>query len=257
MSNKRGYDQGGYNKARMVGGKILKYRSAAPVAGSYRAAAAARSYGHHAGGLKGVDTLLSLTPIIATTNTNASAFTLNLIGPGPASYNRVGRKVKLVSLRIKGSFNFTYTPSATGVVVGNNVRMLVVWDKQVNGTLPIFSDIIGHTLQDNTEASTYMGLPRYDYMDRFQILADKVIAPMTPVGTTASTGSVEQLASIDLYLPLKGKMTTFSAQTATCSIADIATGALYVFFRAANNTTNNTVAVDANTVARLRYTDSI
>lgn len=227
--------------------RAASYQAARP---QYRALV-----GRQTGELKGVDTVLSLSPIISTTNTNASSFVLNLIDPGTGSYNRIGRKVGMKSLRLKGSISFNYTPSATGVVVGNNVRMVVVWDKQTNGALPVWSDIFGYTPQNGTEASTIMSQPRYDNMARFQILSDRIIEPQTLVGNVASTGTVEQQASFDVYLSLAGKVTTYGGQTVSQTIADISTGGLYVFFRAANNTASNIAVVDADSVARLRYID--
>jgi len=226
------------------------YQSARP-----RYAAPLRSFGRQTGELKGVDTLLNLNPIISTTNTNASSFTLNLIPPGTASYNRVGRKIQLQSLRLKGNFQFSFTPGGTGIVAGNAVRMVVVWDKQTNGALPAWQDIFGYTLQDATEASTIMAPSKYDNMARFQILKDQVFEPQTLVGHVVTTGLCEQMVSFDSYIPLKGKETSFGGQSAPCTIADIATGGLYVFFRSQLNTAGNLVQVDADSVARLRYID--
>jgi len=206
--------------------------------------------------LKGVDTLLSLSPIIATTNTNGACFLLNGIAPGSGSFNRVGRKTSLKSLRIKGGITFTMTPTAAGVVNHNAVRMVIVWDKQPNsGSLPTFDTIFGYTLQDGTEASLTWAQPRYDNLERFQVLKDKAIDVQTEPAGVVTTGVVDQWVSIDEYIGLGGRQTTFSGQSAPCTVADISTGALYVYFRAQNNAASATAQVDADTVARLRYMD--
>ena len=53
---------------------------------------------------KGLDTNLYIASVINTSNTNTNCFVVNLIQQGSGSWNRVGRKVNLKSLRIKGSF---------------------------------------------------------------------------------------------------------------------------------------------------------
>jgi len=96
---------------------------------------------------KGVDTSIALTPVIATTNTNASSFVLNLIQAGNGSWNRVGRKVHLKSLRLRGHLRWLYGNNAgTNNLDANAVRMVVVWDKQPSGgAIPTFDAIFGKT----------------------------------------------------------------------------------------------------------------
>jgi len=206
--------------------------------------------------MKGVDTNLSLTPIINTSTTNGSSFLLNAIAPGSGSFNRIGRKASLKTLRIKGGFTFVMTPSANGSVQENSVRMVIIWDKQPNsGAIPTWDLIFGSTDQAGTETSTVLSPLRYDNMDRFQVLRDKSFDVPTIAGNVVSTAQIGQFVSVDEFLSLKGRETTYSGQSATCTTADISTGALYVYFRAQNNAATATVNVDADTIARLRYLD--
>jgi len=62
------------------------------------------------GEVKGMDTDISLNPMISTTNSNASSFVLNLVQSGAASWNRVGRKTHIKSLRLIGNINFNSQP---------------------------------------------------------------------------------------------------------------------------------------------------
>ena len=103
---------------------------------------------------KGLDTDISLSPAIDTTNTNASSFVLNLVQQGNGSWNRVGRKIIPKSLRIKGFVNILSTPTfATGVATPTFLRMVVVYDKQPSGgAIPTFDTIFGITAQDGTES---------------------------------------------------------------------------------------------------------
>ena len=193
--------------------------------------------------MKGVDVSLSLSPIIFSTNTNGSAFLLNGIAPGSASFNRVGRKATLKSLRIKGGVVFTFTPSAAGVVPPNSVRMVVVWDKQpCSGAIPTFETIFGVTAQDGTETSNVNAPLKYDNMARFQVLKDRSIDCPTVAGNVATTATVSQYITVDDFMSLGNRVSTYSGQSAPCTTADISTGALYVYFRAQDNTAGATQA---------------
>jgi len=231
--------------------RAAAYQAARP---SYRAPS--RSYGRSSGELKGVDTSLTLSPVIATTTTNGSAFLLNAIAPGSASYNRIGRKSSLKSLRIKGGLSCVMTPSANGTVLANSLRMVVVWDKQPNsGAIPTWDVIFGVTDQLGNETSTVTAPLRYDNMDRFQVIKDKSYDLETLIGGVASTAAIVQYLSVDEFISLGGRETNYSGQSATCTTADISTGALYVYFRAQANDATSAFSVDADTIARLRYLD--
>jgi len=208
--------------------------------------------------VKGVDTNLTLSPVIATTTTNGSLFTLNLISPGTGSFNRIGKRIHMKSLRLKGHFVFSFAPTATtSDQLGNFVRMVVVYDKQVNGVLPIWSDIFGITAQDGTESSTVESPLRYDNMDRFVVMSDELFACNPKlVASGGTTNQSEYVVAFDKFLNLKNLETTYSGQTSPCTIADVATGALYVLFRSFINTAvTSFAAVDGQSIARLRYKD--
>lgn len=208
--------------------------------------------------LKGVDTDTDANTIIATTSTNGDIMTLNLIQPGSASYNRIGRKIKLKSVRMWGVLTFNIGEAALSAdVKGLNVRMAVVWDKQPSGALPTFADIFGHTLQDGTEQSLIFDKLRYDNTDRFQVLRDcvKTANPGLYNGGAGSGNLQQMVMYYDEFIDLKNKETVFSGQSAPATIADISSGALYLVVRASDNT-SGVGQVELDGEARLRYTDS-
>lgn len=209
------------------------------------------------GEVKGVDQLLTLSPIVSTTTTNGSIQVMNLVPPGSASYNRVGRKTYAKSLRLKGQIDAVITSvAASSDLECGIVRMVVVWDKQPSGVLPAFSDIFGYTDQAGTELATYLSPPRYDNMDRFKVLKDctfefkpKAISP------NAGDNYTDRIA-FDEYVKLGERESLYSGQNATQTIADISTGALYVVWRANQNVAGTfSAAVSSTSVARFRYTD--
>lgn len=207
---------------------------------------------------KGVDQALTTNPVPATTNTNGAIFVANLIAPGTGSFNRIGRKVHLTSLRVKGTVQHSSTADPTTGNFGSNIlRMVVVWDKQPSGVLPAFDTIFGLTDQSGNEATTYLDPVKYDNMDRFQVLRDVKIpfVPTAQGGVGGTTNFFRALASFDEYIKL-GRETVYSGQTSPATIADISSGGLYVVFRAQLNVPNvNFLEVTNDSYVRLRYTD--
>lgn len=205
--------------------------------------------------LKGVDTNLSVA-VLATSTTNGASFLLNGIAPGSGSFNRIGRKAILSSLRIKGGLVFSMIPNALGAVNENSCRMVVVWDQQPNsGTIPTWDTIFGATDQAGTETSNVLAPLRYDNMDRFRVLKDKSYDVQTVPANVVTTGTIFQFRTIDEYITLGNRTSVYSGQSATCTTADISTGALYVYFRCQRSDATAGVTVDADTIARLRYKD--
>jgi len=198
---------------------------------------------------KGVDGNMDISAgILETTNTNSNIFVPVLVSPGTASYNRVGRKIQLRSLRVRGVYELE--SGSTSVTV----RMVIVWDKQPSGVLPTFDIIFGSTAQDGTESSDVLDALRYDNMDRFQILRDVVVS-LTPQGYAGSAVPGLNQYVFDEYVKLTGKETVYSAQNTPCTIADVSSGGLYVIFRATDRVSGVREVNTAFTTYRLRYTD--
>jgi len=213
-----------------------------------------------AGEKKGVDTPLTISTVVATTNTNDDCQVLNLVQQGSGSWNRVGRKINLQSVRLRGIARHTSSPAVTsGYLNSNNLRMVVVWDKQPSGAaIPTFDTVFGLTDQDGTESSTYLAPVRYDNMDRFSVLRDE-FCPMNVVTDNQSGGATDAVRweyPFDVFIKLGGREVVFSGQSDPMTIADISTGGLYVYFRAEGDAAGtNQVGIDTDSFARLRFTD--
>jgi len=182
---------------------------------------------------------------------------LNLIQQGVGSWNRVGRKIMSRSLRIKASLEYLCTQvAATGDISGAYCRMIVLWDKQPQGVLPAYNTIFAVTGQDGTETETLLAPLKYDQMDRYKVLLDKVYNFNIPAGGPANGDNNTVVQTVDEYLRLNNLETVFSAQNTPAGIADIASGGLYIIFRASVNTAGTgVVSVGQYSICRLRYTD--
>ena len=203
---------------------------------------------------KGMDTAISFAQIPSTVNDNSGMIVLNLIQQGAGSWNRVGRKVNLRSIRIRGEITHIQT-TASGNTFGQTVRCVVVWDKQPSsGTIPQWQDMFGFTAQDGTEGTSMYAPIRYDNMDRFSILRDVTYDPQ-PGAKSGNPDVIYYYNTIDEYIRLGDRECVFSGQSNPMTIADISSGAIYFCVRAKINNVNAVQSSINNMTARLRYTD--
>jgi len=198
--------------------------------------------------LKGVGGILDLNPVLATTNSNGGAYIINLVQQGAGSWNRIGRKIRLRSVRMKGIVQFTN--GAAGPWMQNCCRMVLVYDKQPSGNaVPTFDTIFGETDQSGTEASGFLYNVRYDNTGRFSVIKDTMTWSQLNINAQA-----QWEVPFDVFVNLKKLETIYSGQTVPMTIADISSGALYCFFRAQQNDATQQVAI-VNSTFRLRYED--
>lgn len=181
-------------------------------------------------------------------NTTGSFTLLCLPTVGADFNNRVGRKITLKSVYIKGMVlnEQSVTPSA-GANGPQHLRMVIFYDCQPNGAAPAVTDL----LNSATPASQL----NLNNRDRFKILADKEYVMDPTVYSVTATQSVAAFSNQAKYVKKYKKLnleTIFS--TSTGGIADITSGALFMFWigsRAAG-------AGDANFIGstRVRYADN-
>jgi hypothetical protein len=225
--------------------KLARQKAAFSLGRPQRAIAVYQSTGE----LKGVDTDISINPVLATTTTNGGITVLNLVQQGSGSWNRVGRKIHMKSIRLIGSMALTTT--GTAAIQNNLARMILVYDKQPTGVLPTFNAIFGRTDQNGDDTlSNFQDPPRYDNMGRFRVIQEWDYD--MPVRPNPNGGNV--VKHFDHYVKL-GLETVFSGQSSPMTIADISSGALYLITRAGINTATIFANIQSTSMARLRYTD--
>jgi len=190
--------------------------------------------------------------VLATTNTNVGIIPINTIQPGTGSWNRIGKKIKMKSIR----WRFTASNLLSGATgtFNNTLRVVLVYDRQSSsGAVPTFDTIFGSTDQNGTEATNTIFAPlRIDNTERFTVLKDDVYTSDNQTNSTLS----EWETHVDQFVPLKNLDTVFSGQSNPCTIADISSGALYLIFRAdANSASIGGQFVISSSNVRLRYYD--
>lgn len=204
--------------------------------------------------LKGVDNDIALSTLPNSTVTNTGSQVINLIAPGAGSFNRIGRKVTLKSLHLKGDFIHTNS-NAANAYEGVYARLLLIWDKIPNGTVPDLDEIIGKTDQTgSTGGSSIMDDIRYGAMDRFELLWDRIMDMPMYAGGDQGTNKIPTTNryTFDEWIDLDDLTTNYSGQSSPCALTDIGQGALYLYGRASDA---NVVQVSTFSTFRLRYLD--
>lgn len=189
-------------------------------------------------------------------NTGAVFVVLNPVQQGSAYYNRIGSRIELSSLHLRGIID----PNAdkANVVPFDIGRIIIFYDRQTNGALPTQTALLQTVSQ--TGAATNVGLSEInlDNRDRFLVIRDyQVFFPETDntgisryVNTQSKEGNNEY--SINMHIKLKGLQTMYKSSSNPITAGDIATGGLFIGF-----ISHATTADRACTwTARLRYKDN-
>lgn len=196
-------------------------------------------------GILGVNGRLAATP--------PAAITLCAPVQGAAGFNRIGQKITLKSLRIRGNVTNVLT------CVQGLGRIIVVYDKQANAALPNWADLI--TSISNAGAATTGALDGINMAnrDRFIVLADEQMwlpsctntaGVLTNVGGLNTTDKNPSMFNFDRFIKLRDMEMHFN-NTNGGTFADIQTGSLNFFFAL----TGTDQSYSANFVARTRFQD--
>jgi len=211
--------------------------------------------------VKAVDSGLIGTNVPAV----GTVYALNLVQEGSSFYNRIGRRIAMKSIEVKGYYSLV-AGTAAAVVKPGLSRIMIVYDRQPNGSLPAVADILlDYDQSGNTSTTVESGL-NLNNRDRFSVVLDqrKYLPQVTQSGTSnqlSSTGTVWPTdgsfqnncgVMIQEYRKLKGMETHYKASSQPSVIGDIATGALLlVLIAGAANDSEWNINLDT----RLRYWD--
>lgn len=159
----------------------------------------------------------------AVENTGTQLQLLNGCVAGSQIFNRIGRKINLKSLQIRG---FIFGDASTGVT---RVRMVIVFDKQANGAAPTWANIMQSQNIAGTTASDVNAMVNLDNRDRFEIIRDLTytLGPWSDTATQSYAAGT-QIVNIDEFMKLGNRETVYNAGTAG-TIGDIQSGSLYMF----------------------------
>lgn len=223
--------------------------------------------------LKGVDYswLRDTSPfspiVILNTSTAVGVVPVNVITQGTGFYERLGRKISMKSLQIFGQLRVAAPLGINPQVV--NIRMAVVYDRQPNGAIPSFNTIFSAvTTAGEIGAATVMAPVNLTQTSRFRILRDKTwsLQPQRGLNVVDDNGIIPEAdyagyqgRQVREYIKLPSLETVYNSSASPPTIDQIATGALYIVFRATPVTSSLAeTPIEAhfdNANVRLRYVD--
>lgn len=163
------------------------------------------------------------------------------IPEGNSESDRLGRKITLRSLHIRG--NFFLNPDPTNSSHNATVRMIVYQDRQTNGTAATPSEILEGV--STAYSNSYRNLAN---KSRFYFLCDKTIQMASKFAFTDTGASAQRYISFNkmLKMPIQYSDTAQDGSLGTIRSNNI--GILFL---------NNGTLINANFVgrARVRFTD--
>jgi len=159
---------------------------------------------------------------------------LNCIPQGATSYNRIGTKIVIKSIKFDTTFMLAGTAPSSATV-----RWMLVYDRQPNGAFPAFSSLLSSNI--STVPGMYTGVNMAN-RSRFLVLRDQVVA---------LDNTQRQIYHASAYIRTTLE-TQYSGTTST--IGDITTGAVYLVAFVNGADAANYVAMVATT-SRIRYID--
>ncbi len=195
--------------------------------------------------------------------TSGTVTLLNKVPEGTSAVERIGGRVKMVSLSLRGFSVMKPESTVDQDLMFQYAEWMVVHDKAPKGALPVANDIL-QFLQPGSPV-------KYTAGDRFQILhrEHNFYAPMINVGTVVSTGTDVSTGVLDVsgatygtqgagwthkaYIKLKGDLVNSNAGT-TGEIEYITEGALYLV-HIAENVLDTADDVYLSILSRFTYTE--
>lgn len=184
------------------------------------------------------------------TQGDPSELCLNAVGQGVGAQQRIGRKILMTGLHIRGKFD--WTADETGAKASTAVRVLLVHDKQTNGAQIPGADVL------TTHTNMTLALRNLLTSKRCNVLYDKTFKLQSP--GTVVVASNEYWGQDEAHFSINKKLNipvTFNGvgTAPACTIADIEDNSLHLYVvQAAGNTPKGLLQFQYNT--RLRYVDA-
>lgn len=224
--------------------------SQGPLMGLMRKAAIAGSHGPE---VKFVDSQAAIAVTSRLPATPPTAISLFTPVQGAAGFNRIGQRVALKSLRVRGIVENGAT------CVQGSMRIIIVYDKQANAALPNWADLITSISSAGAATTGIFDGINMANRERFIVLADEqlLLPALTFAAGQLSGTSIDQggsknpsMFNFDRFIKLRDMETLFN-NTNGGTFADIQSGSLNMFV--ANSGTDSSWLFRG--VARVRFSE--
>lgn len=182
--------------------------------------------------LKYVDFIVTTT-LTAGVATFTSPYLINGISQGTgANGNRIGRKLIMTKFQLR----YSATLNAAGSTGGSPIRIMMIYDKQANATMPNITDIL--------IVDSFLATNQLANRDRFITLMDIITEPLSLAGNFAIAGQEVRREKLEVC---------FNSGT-DATINSITTGSVVVMFAQCGNIAAQNPAI--SWVSRIRYKDN-
>lgn len=180
---------------------------------------------------------------------------LNGLAKGTDVYNRIGRRIKMIRLNIRGYLFWNNNGAVPGA---DMMRAFLVYDREPNAAAPVIGDVLQGTDATGATSSSSIAHMNLNNADRFLILKEWLFSQSAATNLIAAGPNGPQAVPTMTELPFKYSKklnldVRYNAGTAG-TIADITTGALY--FVTYGIQTNANHQYDVAFSSRVRFTDS-
>ncbi len=187
---------------------------------------------------------------ITISNTTGTPVCLNVMNAGSGFWQRIGNKVNLASVQIRGYFS----RSANNQLEPVGIRVMVVYDRQSNGSTPnLNGDVLQAQVANGTGVSTdpyYLPI-NMNNRGRFIIVMDKTYS--LPCSSALVANNDASNLVVEEYRKLKGMETVYKASTNPGSPGDISQGGLWFYVVA--NQASGVIGYTFSGTIRTRYYD--
>jgi len=168
-------------------------------------------------------------PGTASNGTSAGILFLNGTVEGFNTWNRTGRYAKFFRI----DYNFSLSILSNSMVKRLSpapMRMVFIFDRFPEGSIPVWSDIFGTRHPNGGSFSGVLAPINQDHIGRYVILHDEIIqAPFFATGAQLDNGSLTGVTIVRAGSVKNRELTQFSG--AASGIGDISHGAIYLAFR--------------------------
>lgn len=169
--------------------------------------------------------------------TSGSADTLFAPTIGTSVYNRIGRKVALYKIAMRGVISTTVLQDQVDIVSSPAVRVIIYVDKQTNGIQSQGEDVMALWLPSGNGAATiesaFSAFQNVANFGRFNVLKDIIYRPrIVTSGTDGANTTSQNVSQIPFKIVIKFKKPLTikfnETSSATGSVADIVDNSLHI-----------------------------
>lgn len=180
---------------------------------------------------KTLDSFKEITPGLPSAGDDGFCVNLTIEGSGPSQ--RIGRKINMKSLRIRGWLDWVNSYDSKNIY-----RLVVVYDRQTNGVQPAFNTVFQNIDTSGTFTTNILSPLSVNKTDRFIVLADEILYMASE--NASSTGGLATDQVVGLYDPMS-TLRNFDRyiklnqevqyQASTGVVGDISAGGIYIYFK--------------------------